>query len=190
MTEIALMTEQLEYLLQHLANVPGRVRALGVFPADLVPFRELCNEDGKEDRCLIANTDPRTKPGQHWLAFYYDYKRRTLYYFDSFGMPLQYYADVYRRLVSSFLRASCVDVVSNALQSIDTRVCGFYCVVYLHFRTKSAKALNCLAPRMMAELRDMNIITMLHKLMHKYKCDACPTVTTRQSQGCLCKNAR
>lgn len=34
---------------------------------------------------LIANTDPSTKPGQHWVA--YVYTKTHVFFFDSYGKP-------------------------------------------------------------------------------------------------------
>ena len=50
----------------------------GVFPADKLPTRF------KKPALLIANTDPSTQKGSHWVAFYIP-KSGKPEYFDSLG---------------------------------------------------------------------------------------------------------
>jgi len=188
--EIALHTEQLEYLLTHLVHTPRRVHALGVFPADLAPVAALCDANGV-DRCMIVNTDPAARPGQHWLAFYYDAKRRQLEYFDPFGMPLRYYVDVFRSFQSCSGRSTPVEVVKGSpLQSFDSTVCGFYCLVYLHYRAQTNKPMIKLRPHMLTQTRDDWVVDKLHKLTHSHKCRACPTASqcTMLSQRCVTRH--
>jgi hypothetical protein len=47
----------------------------GVFSSDMLP---------PNHRLLVCNTDPSTRPGQHWIAIYVD-ENRCGEYFDSFG---------------------------------------------------------------------------------------------------------
>ena len=57
---------------------------LGAFAKNEVPTKF------KLPACFIANTQSRNKPGQHWLAFYYDVKGNC-YFFDSYGRSPVYY---------------------------------------------------------------------------------------------------
>ena len=50
----------------------------GVYPCDKLPRRRRPSE-----RLFVANTDPHTKPGTHWVAFYFGPGGRCLY-FDSY----------------------------------------------------------------------------------------------------------
>ena len=57
----------------------------GVFPADEVP------EIIDTFPCgFVANTDPSTEPGMHWVAFYFP-SREKGEFFDSYGNPPEYY---------------------------------------------------------------------------------------------------
>ena len=58
------------------------VRWLGVFARDELP------DVSREIRpwCLILNTDPKDKPGTHWLALFAS-RNGPLEVFDSFGLP-------------------------------------------------------------------------------------------------------
>jgi len=96
----------------------------GVFAADTLP-RSL----HKRPALLIANTDPITKPGQHWVAFYIG-KNGEGEFWDSYGMP---------PIVPNhkkFLNRLCKKWTYNhtSLQSLDSEVCGEYCVLYLVHR--------------------------------------------------------
>lgn len=96
----------------------------GVFAANTLPR--------KLEKCpalLICNTDPISKPGSHWVAFYID-KHGVGEYWDSYGMP---------PLVSQhkkFLQRHCKKWTYNhtCLQALDSSVCGEYCVLYLVHR--------------------------------------------------------
>ena len=61
-------------------NIHTAQHYLGTFPADKLPPRP------SKNTCFISNTDPHTKPGQHWVAVYVD-NRGTPYYFDPYGLP-------------------------------------------------------------------------------------------------------
>lgn len=80
---------------------------------------------------FIANTDPHSKSGKHWCAFYID-ENGHVDFFDSYGrLP---------RCNSSFFdtwlkkNASSVTLNSIQLQSNESFVCGLYCILFLHQR--------------------------------------------------------
>jgi len=96
----------------------------GVFASDTLPRRL-----HKKPALLIANTDPISKPGQHWVAFYIG-KHGEGEFWDSYGLP---------PLVSqhkTFLNRLCKKWTYNhmSLQALDSQVCGEYCVLYLVHR--------------------------------------------------------
>lgn len=96
----------------------------GVFASDTLPRRL-----HKRPALLIANTDPISQPGQHWVAFFID-KNGEGEFWDSYGMP---------PLVKNhrkFLDRLCKKWSHNptSLQSLDSNVCGEYCVLYLVHR--------------------------------------------------------
>jgi hypothetical protein len=184
----ALHTEQLEFLLTHLAQRHGsknRVISLSVFPADCIPsIRDA--QQRAYDACFIVNTDPHDQPGKHWLAFYYDSAKRVLEYFDSFGFPLKQHSIVNSNLSGRNLKIVTVNV-HGRLQAIDSSTCGYYCVLYLHWRMlfdnskSSISRLVKLADS--TSLRDVAVVKVMHKLMHEHKCSKLPNMFTRFSQS-------
>ena len=184
----ALHTEQLEFLLSNLVQLPARTEVAGVFPADLPPPKRRLNA---RDVCFILNTDPRGAPGAHWLAFYYDAAKQQLEYFDSFGLPLSFFRTVAQFLASRKLRIIPANT-HGMLQAIDTTACGYYCVLYLHYRARFGSSIG--AASKIARLartqntRDAAVVRTVHTLMHKHHCMNMPSVTacTRNSQQCKC----
>ena len=146
-----------------------------------------------QDTCFVINTDPRHKPGAHWLAFYYDSVKQQLEYFDSFGLPLTCYSSVARSLTDRKL----VVVAKNTcdmLQSVHSTACGYYCVLFLHYRVRYGS--GSVAASKIAKLarsersRDAAVVSAVHKLMHTHRCAHMSSVEvcTRQSQRCVCFN--
>jgi hypothetical protein len=57
-------------------------------------WEELCNfnlekliNKGIKKIGIIFNTDPDTKPGQHWISMFINIKKKTIFFFDSTGDP-------------------------------------------------------------------------------------------------------
>jgi len=93
----------------------------GVFSCDTLPST---NVKG----LLVCNTDPRDKPGEHWIAMYFDGERGE--YFDSFGRPPT-------AAFKDYLNRHCAYWIFNdrQLQSVCSRFCGHYCVYYCLLRS-------------------------------------------------------
>jgi hypothetical protein len=186
----ALHTEQLEYLLTKIVQRVGFLESLGVFPANCLP-NFVRTETGNVDRCFIMNTDPLGKPGSHWLAFYYSCRFNTLEYFDSFGFPISFHKYVARELARRNIAVVPVNTF-GMLQSPSTTACGYYCILFLHMRTRFRSALHVMTKiRKLgsSELaRDSAVVDRVHKLIHGCKCsNSCQSVSfTRQSQSCVC----
>lgn len=81
----------------------------------------------------IANTDPSSKPGEHWVAFYFTTPERGEF-FDSYGHPPEFYNVKFL----NFLNRNCKQWSFNnkGLQSALTAVCGEYCILYLMHRAR------------------------------------------------------
>ena len=75
-------TLQLERALKH--NTFTKKIFVGVFAADELPTLNTfpCG--------FVANTDPSTEPGTHWVAFYFP-SREKGEFFDSYGHPPEHY---------------------------------------------------------------------------------------------------
>ena len=81
---------------------------------------------------LIANTDPISKPGTHWVAFFFD-PDGNVEYFDSYGLPPQ------NSDLENFFRKHGVKRHSHnseILQSILSTVCGHWCLAFLGNRVR------------------------------------------------------
>ncbi len=102
-------------------DTKARELYLGSFAFDELP------KINKFPSCLIINTQPRTKPGEHWLACYFD-KYKNSYFFDSYGQsPLIYKLD-------TFLKNNSNNIYYNKskIQGLQP-YCGFYCIFFLLF---------------------------------------------------------
>ena len=94
----------------------------GVFAADEMPTLDTfpCG--------FVANTDPSTEPGTHWVSFYFP-SRDKGEFFDSYGYPPEYYGEPFK--------AYNVETInSHKLQSSWSEVCGHYCIFYLYHRSR------------------------------------------------------
>ena len=83
---------------------------------------------------FIANVDTSEKPGSHWVAFYFT-KDQKGEIFDSYGLPPSNYTGTF----SAFLNNNSNDWSFNSvpLQSINSKVCGHYCLYYALFRCRN-----------------------------------------------------
>ena len=183
----ATSTEQLACMLQSLV-ARENVSALGVFPADRIPAI-----DRSTHCCFILNTEPHGKPGQHWLAFFYNHHGNALEYFDSYGMELATYADVYESMCTCGLIALCTPANSvRWLQSASSFVCGHYCIAFLHWRAKNTHAppthfsISLATAHSTAIQRDKYVVKIVRDLIQRANC--CVDMLTRRdcSQSCTC----
>lgn len=188
----ALHTEQLDYLGRHLAIIPGHVDFIGVFPADCIPLQVLRSRS--RDTCFIVNTDRRSLPGKHWLAFYYNSRDRSIDYFDSFGLPLSFYRFVSSNFGGINLKVNTINR-RGMLQSATSTACGYYCILYLQLAGRYMN--GAIAVEQIDKLgrdsamRDTAVVSKVHNLMHKYDCHKLPQAVcfTRSTQSC-CAHAR
>ena len=101
----------------------------GAFPCDMIPI--ILNKPVE----YIINTDPSTKPGEHWVAVHLNGKGKGEY-FDSFGFePLQ-------NKIIEFLNTTCPlgwKYSTLPLQSINDVTCGHYCIVFTILKSKNYK---------------------------------------------------
>jgi len=100
--------------------IPSSVLFLGVVPKDLVPdFHSVT----RVPACIVVNTDPSTKPGEHWVAVYRE-SPNSIEFFDSYGLPPEAYN-------FSF---SATHFNTKCIQSLNSSVCGHYVIYYLYLR--------------------------------------------------------
>ena len=104
----------------------------GVFPSDKLPQtinRYLCG--------FVANTDPSSEPGTHWVAFYFPSEEKGEL-FDSYGHAPEHY----RKSFGDFLKSHTWDFNRRKLQSAWSDVCGQYCIFYLSHRARGQSMSN------------------------------------------------
>ena len=107
-------SEDIERALKHVRDFDG------VFAADELPDKP---------RLLVANTDPASRPGRHWVCICVENGRGE--YFDSFGRPPT--VDFER-----YMDGHCSSWTFNRrqLQSVISRFCGHYCIYYCLLRSR------------------------------------------------------
>ena len=98
---------------------------LGVFARDELP------QDLKYPCCFIINTAPRSKPGEHWLALYYNHKGYCDF-FDSYGMHPTFFN------LENYLNKSSTQWSFNKkrIQGLSA-YCGHYSILFLLFRSRN-----------------------------------------------------
>lgn len=93
----------------------------GVYPRDIFVSTPL------ENGIHIVNTDISSSPGEHW--FVVEIYGRNAFIFDSYGAlsPIGSCRDVIRHIAR---HTSNINMNIPTLQSLDTNVCGDYCLLY------------------------------------------------------------
>ena len=95
----------------------------GVFAADMLPKSLNTFPCG-----FVANTDPSTELGTHWVAFYFS-SREKGEFFDSYGHPPEYYGESFK-----FYKPEIWNKCK--IQSSWSEVCGQYCIFYLYQKSQ------------------------------------------------------
>ena len=99
----------------------------GVFPSNKIP------QTLEKYPCgFVANTDPSSKPGTHWVAFYFPSEGEGEF-FDSYGHSPDYYIEF-----KNFLKKHSHEWNYNKrkLQGNWSDVCGQYSIFYLSHRAR------------------------------------------------------
>ena len=217
----ALKTEQLECLLDCV--IPNTTRPLGVFPANCIPLRRDASDgvlslrtnianaterhphlDVGHNYCFILNTHPNNKPGEHWLAFFFNSNTGKLEYFDSFGFPISVYENVHAAMSSCDLFPICVRVNTlGMIQSTTSTVCGHFCIAELYWRSKHIDtpadkfAHVAMSTSTSPDARDKFIVDRLRTITSKHPCCSSQLFgtpanshgVTRFSQSCCCRDS-
>jgi hypothetical protein len=117
-------TRQIENLLR--ADCKLSTTFEGVFASDLLPL--FC--ETSVPVAVVMNMDPSTQGGSHWVCIYIENRHGE--YFDSYGLhpPLEAFV--------KFLNRNCTQWTFNdlELQSLDSNVCGHYCIWFLSERAR------------------------------------------------------
>jgi hypothetical protein len=109
-------TAEIECILRR-ALLPLNVKCSGVFAADTIP------NDLEFPACFVVNTDPASKPGEHWVACYAN-SPDDVEFFDSYGLSVSAYPHI--RLPHKITKYNDV-----SLQHINSYACGHFCIYYI-----------------------------------------------------------
>ncbi len=106
---------------------PDKVNFLGVFARDHLPTLTV---QTRFPACLVVNSAKSSEGGENWLALYF-LDHTHCEYFDSYAFPYGFYG------LTNYLSKFTITASSDhQLQSIDSSVCGHYCIFYLFHRSR------------------------------------------------------
>ena len=209
----ALSTEQVQELLEVVVPNREHVTVLGAFPADYLPIemhggvlyafspsesRRSRVLDMHKNYCFVLNTDKHDQPGMHWLAFFYDgnVHTRMLEFFDSYGMPIDFYPNVMNAINDRGLKHTYMEVNKHLpLQSLTSQVCGQYCLVFLAWRARHTSAtmrmfMLDLCRGKTGDARDHIILNTLTNLLSRAVAHRSSSSSTKvqHHQSCMCRS--
>lgn len=108
---------------------------------------------------FIANTDPSSMTGQHWVAFYTNGK--TVEYFCSYG--IQPFVLEFKDFLTHFKN---IKINTVRLQSSHSKVCGLYCIYYMYHKSRGKtleQILKTFEPKKYC-LNDKNVCRFIHRV--------------------------
>lgn len=115
---MGLSTLEINNLCSHLRK---KQIFLGVFSDDKLPMQIL-----NVPYAFIANTDPSTLPGTHWVAVWV-HNRNEVWYFDSLnGVP----TDAMRIFLDKF---KVIKSNNKEFQSFLSDNCGHFCIAFVYY---------------------------------------------------------
>lgn len=121
-----MQSKEIQLILEKLID-PARCEFAGVFPRDQIPDHH-SRESSRYPYCFVANIDTASRPGQHWVAFYYP-KSTDCEFFDSYGLhPIW----DYRFAIDS---EDELLISTHSLQSFNSNVCGHFVIYFLARRS-------------------------------------------------------
>lgn len=125
----------------------------GVFASDNLPNLA----KSARPLVLVANTDPKNRPGKHWICMYFD-KNGSGEYFDSLGLKP---SDSFKRYMTK--HCSSWTYNKKQIQSLISKFCGHYCIWYCMMKARNIT--------MYELLRNVSNDTGLNDfLIHRFSC--------------------
>ena len=146
----------------------------GVFAANEIPHIIHGSKNG-----FIANTDPKHRSGQHWIAFYLNGKG-ILECFDSYGNSPEKYSPYFKQFMTVYSR---IEINSKRLQSKDTIVCGQHYLFYLMCRTRGYSLYQL--TDLFNEYFNLNDQFVYNVIDEQLYC--CMSICRNNYQVCLCE---
>ena len=101
----------------------------GVYPSDKLPTSVL-----SYPALFIANEDTSDKPGSHCGIALYFTEEKEGEFFDSYGLPPSSYTGTFTTFLNNNSSSWKFNLVP--LQSIESKVCGHYCLYFALFRSR------------------------------------------------------
>lgn len=95
----------------------------GVFASNQIPLTLIAPFG------FIANNQRSDQPGEHWVAFFKGHKDGPLVFFDSYGLEAKTFSKNFERFTT--LGSNLIQN-KTPLQSINTDICGQYCLFFLY----------------------------------------------------------
>jgi hypothetical protein len=100
---------------------------------DVIPCDELNQfKVQKYPICLIVNSDPSHKPGEHWLCIYMENVKTPLEFYDSYGLGMESFSPEFTSFANRLGKR--VVEIKTRLQALNSTTCGAYCVYILYMR--------------------------------------------------------
>lgn len=109
----------------------------GVYPRDRLPRRI-----PKRPAAYVINTDPHNKPGEHWLALFFD-RRGGVEYFDSYGFP-PWHPEIKTFIAENSQKQAIVN--TRPIQALQSIACGLYAVYFIIMRSRRTLLRRALVP--------------------------------------------
>ena len=141
-------------------------------------FDGVFSKDNLEDivvkpTLIICNTDPSSKPGKHWILFYFE--NDVVDFFDSLGKHLSEYGKPFVKFVKRFSKQ--MNECKIRTQPKGTDVCGAYCLFYALCRVKHYPM-----GKIVHSLYQMNCVDVVKTVEDNFK--FCKSVKCSLLQSC------
>ena len=164
-------TEELRNILTRLLP-SNKVNFLGVFARDQIPSLE----NIEYPACFVANTDPESMPGEHWVAFYVKTMHK-IDFFDSYGFHPRVYG--FTLPITSYNHTQ--------YQSFNSRVCGHFCILYLYSTIHCSCPLDKHFSKTNFQWNESKLIKWF-KSMKLSRKPTSPCTALHCIQSCKCRN--
>jgi hypothetical protein len=157
----------------------------GVYASNMLP--SFCDTSGS-GAAVVANLDPSTRPGSHWVCMYVDEQGRGEY-FDSYGLPPplpEFVAFLGRNAARGWTYNR------HELQSLDTTVCGHYCIWFLSERARG-KSMEEIVARFSStdtQKNDSQVENFVVTRFGKIAATVATLAAGRRSVQCCCARVR
>jgi len=116
-------------LFNHMRKFCTRKHAqYGVIPCDMLNNLRIY----KYPVCLIVNSDPSEKSGEHWLAIFIKNKSSPVEFYDSYGLGAGFYGSYFTNFATRLQRKIQENI--QQLQSMNSNVCGNYALYFIYKR--------------------------------------------------------